>query len=282
MNRHQMQQTIHKIDELPTLPAVAMAVNRMLQDVNAPIEKMVAMLEKDQSLVLKLLRLVNSSFYGFKSRITSLRHAVTLLGYSTVQHAVVTISVIDCLKIGSVLGGFKASQFWTHSIGVAVMCRYLATQTKLVEPEEAFTAGLVHDIGKVVLVNHFTEELATLMEKVAADGITFYGAETCCDTYPHNLIGAHLSKRWMLPEALQTAVRHHHGNHKVATDMILTDLVAVADSLTNTIDNTAGHQFTRDDISMNVREPVIKALKHRSDWFPKVKGEVAEACDFFL
>jgi HD-like signal output (HDOD) protein len=281
MRRQQMLQAINKLEDLPTLPAVAMAVNRMLQDVNTPIEKMVAMLEKDQSLVLRLLRLVNSSFYGFKSRITSLRHAVTLMGYGTVQHAVVTISVIDCLKISTALNGFKASQFWAHSIGVAVMCRYLATQTKLAEPEEAFTAGLVHDIGKVVLINHFTDEFATLMAKVSADDITFYAWEKSCGTYPHNLIGGHLAKRWMLPEALQMAIRYHHGRHAFMTDMPLTDLVAVADSLINTIDNAAGHQFKRDDVPANVRGPVVDALKRRASWLPRVKNEVAAACDFF-
>ncbi|MEJ2640987.1 MAG: HDOD domain-containing protein [Desulfosarcinaceae bacterium] len=282
MKRHEMQQAVNKIDELPTLPAVAMAVNRMLQDVNAPIEKMVAMLEKDQSLALRLLRLVNSSFYGFKSRITSLRHAVTLMGYSTVQHAVVTVSVIDCLKISSTLNGFKASQFWTHSIGVAVMCRYLANRTKLAEPEEAFTAGLVHDLGKVVLINHFTEEFAALLARISADEITFYASEKSCDTYPHTLIGGHLAKRWMLPEALQTAIRHHHGGHTPATDNPLVDLVAVADSLINTIDNAAGHQFKREEIPAALREPIIAALKLRARWFPLVKEEVAAACDFLL
>jgi putative nucleotidyltransferase with HDIG domain len=282
MNRHQMQQTINKIDDLPTLPAVAMAVNRMLQDVNAPIEKMVAMLEKDQSLALRLLRLVNSSFYGFKSRITSLRHAVTLMGYSTVQHAVVTVSVIDCLKISASLNGFKASSFWTHSIGVAVLCRYLAARTKLAEPEEAFTAGLVHDIGKVVLANHFTDEFTALMDKVSAGGITFYTSEKHCDTYPHNLIGAHLAKRWMLPEILQTAIRHHHGGQAGGTSKPLVDLVVVADTLMNVLDNAAGHDFKRDCVPLVVREPVMEALKRRVSWFPQVKAELDAACEFLL
>jgi HD-like signal output (HDOD) protein len=282
MKRHQMQQLINKIEDLPTLPAVAMAVNRMLQDVNAPIEKMVSMLEKDPSLALKLLRLVNSSFYGFKSRITSLRHAVTLMGYSTVQNAVVTISVIDCLKIGSALNGFKASQFWIHSIGVAVLCRYLAARTKLAEPDEAFTAGLVHDIGKIVLVNHFTHEFAILMEKVSADETTFYASEKHCDTYPHNLIGGHLARRWMLPEALQTAIRHHHGSQDQAASMSLAHLVAVADTLINVIDSTPGHQFKRENLPAPIREPVFDALQRRASWFPQLKEEVAAACDFLL
>jgi putative nucleotidyltransferase with HDIG domain len=282
MKRHQMQQALSKIEELPTLPAVAMSVNRMLQDVNTPIEKMVSMLEKDQSLSLRLLRLVNSSFYGFKSRITSLRHAITLMGYSTVQHAVVTISVIDCLKISAALNGFNASEFWTHSIGVAVMCRYLATRTKLAEPEEAFTAGLVHDIGKVVLVNHFMDELIALMTSVSAEKITFYESEKKYDTYPHNLIGGHLAKRWMLPEALQAAIRYHHGGQTVSTDNPLVNLVTVADLLINTVDNVAGHQFKRDDIPVSIREPVVDALKYRARWFPLVKEEVAAACDFLL
>lgn len=281
MNRHQMIKEIDTITDLPTLPTVAMEVNRMLQDVDTPIEKLVGFLEKDQSMVLKILRLVNSSFYGFKSRITSLRHAVTLMGYSTVQNVVVTVSVIDCLKTKTTLKGFDISLFWTHSVSVAVMSRHLAARTKLAAPEEAFTAGLIHDIGKVVLVNHFPDVFVVLIEAATARDITFYAAEKTADTYPHNLIGSNLARRWMLPEPLKLALRHHHGSIAKGVDGTLAGLVAIADTLVNVMDNMPGHRIGLDVMPEAVRGPVTGILKNSARWFPEVKQKMTMACEFF-
>jgi putative nucleotidyltransferase with HDIG domain len=282
MNRQQMINKIDRISDLPTLPTVAMEINRLLQDVNAPIEKLVDMLEKDQSMVLKILRLVNSSFYGFRSKISNLRHAVTLMGYSTVQHAVVTVAVIDSRKTETTLKGFDITSFWTHSLSVGVMCRHLAAQTKLTVPNEAFTAGLIHDIGKVVLVSHFPEVFVDLMETVAKDEITFYAAEKAGDTYPHNLIGSNLARRWMLPQPLDLAIRHHHGDIAQNMDGTFAGLVAIADTLVNVMEGNPGHRLGAYVIAAAIRDPVMKVLKDSAQWFPQVKQEMASACDFFI
>ncbi len=281
MNRHQMIKKIDSINDLPTLPNIAMEVNRLLQNVNTPIEKLVDLLERDQSMVLKILKLVNSSFYGFKSKINNLRHAVTLMGYSTVQSAVVTVSVIDSLKAKNDLKGFDISMFWTHSIGVAVMCRHLAASTKLAMPEEAFTAGLIHDVGKVVLVNHFPEEFVSLYEIIEADGVAFYTAEKNGDTYPHNLIGGNLSRRWMLPERLDHAIRYHHGGSSQGPDAGLTFLVAVSDTIVNMMNKQPGHQLSPDSIPEAIRAPITGVLKDSSEWLPEIKQEINDVCSFF-
>jgi putative nucleotidyltransferase with HDIG domain len=280
MKRHQMIKKIEAISDLPTLPVVAMSVNRMLQDEKTPIDDLITLLEKDQSMVLKLLRLVNSSFYGFKSKISNLRHAITLLGYGMVQNAVVTLSVIDCLDTNKVPKGFDVSQFWTHSIAVAVMGRHLANQTQLAPPEDAFTAGLVHDIGKVVLATHFPEEFIGLLNTAMQDAAPFYATETQSDTYPHTLIGDRLAKRWMLPESLALAIRYHHGG-SVQADPNLPGLVTVADTLINVMHKTPGHRLGLDRLPVAVRAPLIDIFKESDRWFPQVETDVAAACDFF-
>lgn len=281
MNRHQMMKQIEAINDLPTLPTIAMEVNQLLQDVNTPIEKLVELMERDQSMVLKILRLVNSSFYGFKSRISNLRHAVTLMGFSTVQSAVVTVAVIDSLKAKTKLKGFDISLFWAHSIGVGVMCRHLAACTKLAGAQEAFTAGLIHDIGKVVLVNYFPDVFISLSETITVDGLTFYAAEKSGDTYPHNLIGGTLSRRWMLPEPLDYAIRYHHGVNTLKSNAELTGLVAIADTIVNAMTDQPGHRLGPGTIPEAIRDPATAVLKDSANWFPKVKQEIAEACAFF-
>jgi len=280
MNRHKMIKKIKGLRDLPTLPTVAMEVNRMLKDVETPIEQLLALLEKDQAMALKILRLVNSSFYGFKSKISSLRHAVTLMGYNTVQNAVVVVSVIDSLSMSGRLKGFDIADFWTHSIRVAVMSRHLASLSKLSGPEDAFTAGLIHDIGKVVLVNHFPDVFVTVMESAAADGIAFFDAEKKHGTYPHNLIGNVLAGKWMLPESLASAIRFHH-NDTVRDIEALTGLVTVADTLVNLMDGMKGHRLQPETIPTVVRDPINKILKDSSRWYASVKREMATACEFF-
>jgi HD-like signal output (HDOD) protein len=144
---------IEKINNLPTLPSIALAVNKRLKDYDAPMEDLVALLEKDQSMVMKILRLVNSSFFGLKSTVKSVGHAVTLLGYNTVQNAVVTVSVIESLTLKNKIQDFEIDDFWKHSISVAVMSKFIAAHTRLASPEDAFTSGLLHDIGKIIWAN---------------------------------------------------------------------------------------------------------------------------------
>jgi HD-like signal output (HDOD) protein len=203
------------------------------------------------------------------------------MGYSTVQNAVVNISVIECLKTDSVPDGFDPAQFWVHSINVAVMSRYLATRTKLAASDEAFTAGLIHDIGKIILVNYFPDVFAALLEVAAAETVSFHDAEKKSGSLPHYLIGSHLGKRWMLPAALEAAIRHHHRSGGRSEDLVLADIVAVADLLVHVFDHTPGHRFRRDALPPAVRDPVITLLKDTRSWLPTVKAEMIQACTFF-
>jgi putative nucleotidyltransferase with HDIG domain len=281
MNRQQMIKKVESLSTLPTLPVVAMELNRMLQDAETPIEQLVELLERDQSMALKILRLVNSSFFGFKSRVTSLRHAVTLLGYSTVQSAVVTVSVIDALKMKIGLKQFDISTFWSHSIAVAVMGRHLATRTKLVPAEEAFTAGLLHDIGKVVLVKEFPEIFVRILETRAADRVTFYEAERALDSWPHTRIGSHLAKRWMLPAVLVDTIHHHHYRAGSAADSPMANLIGVADILANIMEGNPGYRLEGENLPPSIKDPMVRVLKDSANWFPEVKTEIVNAGNFF-
>ncbi|BBO91679.1 HDOD domain-containing protein [Desulfosarcina ovata] len=281
MNRQQMIKTVESLNNLPTLPMVAMEMNRMLQDIETPIERLVVVLERDQATVVKILRLVNSSFFGFRNRVTNLRHAVTLLGYGTVQNAVVTVSVIDTLKLKNELKGFNISGFWSHAIGVAVMCRHLAECTRLAPAEEAFTAGLLHDIGKVVLINVFPDLFKRIMEEIKANRTTFYMAERQLGSWPHTRIGSHLARRWMLPETLEKSIQYHHGTTGPAETLSMVSLVRVADTLVNIMDDRAGYRLDADTLPAAIRDPMVNALKNSADWFPAVKEEMATATDFF-
>jgi putative nucleotidyltransferase with HDIG domain len=281
MSRLLMMKKVESLTTLPTLPVVALEVNRLLQDEETPIERLLEILERDQTLVLKILRLVNSSFFGFKNRVSSLRHAVTLLGYGTVQNAVVTVSVIDALKMKTNLKGFDISTFWSHAIGVAVMCRHLAARTKLAPAEEAFTAGLLHDIGKVVLVNNFPEIFVRILETMQASQETFFEAEKRIDSCPHTLIGSHLARKWMLPDMLGQTIKYHHEVTDREQGFQMASLVRVADTLVNIMDAKTEYRLETEQFAPAFRDRMLAVFKDSGNWFPAVKTEIATAGDFF-
>ena len=117
------------IEDLPTLPAVAMEVNKMLLDYDTTISKLSDIIEKDQAMVSKILKLVNSSFFGLRGKISSISHAIVVLGFNTIRNAVVSISIIDAFTVKESLDGFDITNFWKHSLSVAVTSKYLAEKT---------------------------------------------------------------------------------------------------------------------------------------------------------
>ena len=281
MNRAQMQAKLQTVHNLPTLPAIAMEVNRLLLDIDAPIEQLVGLLEKDPTLVMKILRLVNSSFYGFRSKVNSLRHAVTLLGYNTVRNAVVTLAVMDILTLKNGPKGFEIEVFWRHAVEVAVTSRHLAIKTNLAPAEDAFICGLLHDIGKVVLANFYPLELSKLLAQIQETGQTFNATEAAMDYWPHSHIGSYLARRWLLPETILQSIKYHHIGPMDEGMSVLVTIVNVG--------NRLAHMMSGDPaycLNLDTRLPAVAAIKAKAlcrdgRWYPEVKQEIEEACAFF-
>ena len=126
MDKTTFLKKLDRIPDLPTLSIVDLEVNKMLQDVDVSISKLSETIEKDQAMISKILRLVNSAFYGFQSKINSISHAITILGFSTVRNAVVSIAVVDAFSGKEALEDFDISDFWKHSVAVAVTGRHMA------------------------------------------------------------------------------------------------------------------------------------------------------------
>lgn len=280
MNRSQMVAKIEKINNLPTLPSIALAVNKRLKDYDAPMEDLVALLEKDQSMVMKILRLVNSSFFGLKSKVKSVSHAVTLLGYNTVQNAVVTVSVIESLTLKNKIEDFEIDDFWKHSIRVAVMSKFIAAHTRLTSPEDAFTSGLLHDIGKVIWANFFPDELVRILREMKDSKVTFNDAEKALDLPGHSLIGSVLAKRWMLPTAMIESIKGHHSQKNGQTNGRLTDVVRLSDNILHMMAGDDGYQLALDSFDSDVKNSMTQFFRKHPEWFKTISIEMKQACDF--
>ena len=271
------------IPDIPTLPTIVFEVNKMLEDYEVSIKKLSAVLEKDQAMVTKILKLVNSSFYGFRSRINNIPHAVIILGFNTVRNALVSVSIIKAFSKEGPGERFDITEFWKHSIAVAVTSKYLSEQSKLDSPDDCFVAGLLHDIGKVILAQHFTDLFDRIWESVKGEGKSFSEAERDLLPVTHAQIGGYLTKKWQFPDALIDSIAYHHTIRSSVSGLNQLLIVHTADHLVNNYQGDSGtvpHLLS--SLDPQAKRLLLRQVEVVSDWFPNIANEIDSACEFFL
>ncbi|AQR70363.1 histidine kinase [Janthinobacterium sp. LM6] len=207
MTRLSFEHIIRQIQELPSLPVVVLELLSSMDQDDTDVHVLAQKIELDQALAAKTLRIANSSFYGMQSKVTSIPQAVSVLGF----HSIRTV-VTACALTGSfapVSGGFDFQAFWRHSLATAIAARLLAPHLR-VNPETAFTAGLLHDLGTLVLVTRFPAEHALVRSYRQAHDCQMAEAELAVIGIDHAQVGSALAAYWKFPEAIQQAVADHH------------------------------------------------------------------------
>ncbi|MBT8359115.1 MAG: HDOD domain-containing protein, partial [Deltaproteobacteria bacterium] len=202
MDSKTMMKKLERIEDLPTLPTILFEVNTLLEDINTSAKKLSDTIENDQSMVVKILKLVNSSFYGLRSRVSDISNAVVLLGFNTVRNSVISVSIIEAFSVKNDLDGFDIKEFWKHSIAVAVTSKRLAEKCRVEAPDNCFVAGLLHDIGKLVLSQYFQDLFTRVWITAQKENLDFYEAEKKEISVKHPMIGSLLAKRWQFPDYL--------------------------------------------------------------------------------
>lgn len=278
-----IQQKLDDLPDLPTLPHIVVEVNRMMAEQNITVSRMCETIERDQVMVARILKLVNSSFYGFQSQINTVSHAVVILGFQTMQNAILSVSIIESFQKKKDVPGFDMTDFWKHSVAVAVISMKLGEMVKIDNPEVCFTAGLLHDIGKVVLAQFFPE-----MFRVVWNGLrenrypTFYEAESDLLETDHARIGDYLARRWQLPPALIDTIRCHHSIKKNIENPAMVRIVHAADILANTWQGTLREQPVLKSMDKGAKKYVDQQLNTLKNWFPSTAEGIRQACKFFL
>jgi len=195
---------------LPTLPTV---VSKMIDIADSPRSSAVVLsrlIAADQSLTAKILKLSNSAYYGFSRKISTVNQAIVVLGFNTVKEMGLSLSVFDVFRKTPSSGGFDVRLFWEHSVGCGVSTRLLARKCCPSLAGEAFVAGLLHDVGKVILKQYFDREFAQIIEIQKERGISLEAAEQEILGTTHGQIGAWLAEKWNLPKLITASILHHH------------------------------------------------------------------------
>lgn len=195
---------------LPTLPIVATRLLELVDDPMVSAGALSKALSEDQVLTARILKLANSSYYGFPRRIGTVNLAVVVLGFDTVKDLVLSVAVMDLFRKGARDGRFDVARFWDHSVRVAAASRQIARLMRWRAAGECFTAGILHDIGKIVLHQYQPREFDEMVRRVVEEGVPSLDAELDVLGATHADVGAWLAEKWGLPPVLVEAIRHHH------------------------------------------------------------------------
>jgi putative nucleotidyltransferase with HDIG domain len=259
-----------------------MEVNKLLKDYNTSINTLADRIEKDQAITAKILKLVNSSFYGFRSKIGNIRHAVSLLGFNTVRNAVVSVALIDSFSSKSGSSGFDFTDFWSHSVAVAITSKYLAEKTRLHTPDDCFIGGLLHDIGIVVIAQYFRKSSEHIWAAMQNQNLSFHEAEKAEGAFDHAEIGGYLAQKWHLPPDLIEVIRCHHHVKKNVQNLNFLLIVHTANIVATTFIDNPRFQLQPETPHPEATALLGTYLDTAPDWFPAIGQEIAQACQFFL
>jgi HD-like signal output (HDOD) protein len=228
-----VEATLRRCGPIATLPAITTQIIRLSEDPSSTSDDMHKVIAKDPALSVRVLKLVNSAYYGMPHQVNSIQRAILLLGLRAVKNVAIAASLVKLFRSGVVGPEFDAGNLWTHSIAVATGARLLARQTGLAVAEEAFLAGLIHDTGILVEMQACGPNFARMIQKVAADeSLAFRAAEEEVLGASHEAFGAGLCQAWNFPSSLQYVTGYHHRPWDVPeADRGLPTLIHIADVL---------------------------------------------------
>ena len=233
MQRLQFDEVVVQIKDLPSLPAIVMELLNSIDQENIDISVLAKKVSQDQALTAKTLRFANSSFYGTPSKVTTIHQAITLLGVANVRD-LITAAAISGIFPENQCPDFDFHAFWKHSIATAICAKLLARHVH-VNADYAFTAGLLHDIGRLVLVTRFPDNYAAVIAYRKQRDCYMLDAEREILGIDHMVAGHALAVHWHFSEVMQHAIVGHHEPEKSEASALVS-LVHVANSIVHALD----------------------------------------------
>lgn len=225
---------VRQVRDLPALPAAVLRVMQITDDPKAGATDVARALASDQALAVRVLKLANSAFYGASRRIATVSEAVVILGLRTTRNLAMASSCQEMLEREVAGYAMQRGALWRHSLACASAAQMLAKRAGF-RTEEAFIAGLLHDLGKVVMNTYQRDQFVLVLRRTLEQGETYSEAEREVFGFDSAEAGARLLERWNLPDSLVGAVRYHHLPLAAPMSSPLPSLVHVADAICLTL-----------------------------------------------
>ena len=249
-----LDDVIKQVRDLPSLPAVITELLTSMDREDVDLQSLAKKITLDQALTAKTLRLANSSFYGMPSKVTTIAQAMSILGFRSIRTLLTACSVTSAFPATGT-GSFDFQAFWRHSVGTAVAAQKLAPILG-VNADTAFTAGLLHDIGALVLATRFKTQYDAMLAYRREHDCEVVSAEQAVLGIDHSMVGSALTAHWKFPPEMQQAVANHHAPEHAGASA-LTLVVHAANTLAHALDLTG----TDDDLAPPLSSALWDALK---------------------
>ncbi|MBI2950882.1 HDOD domain-containing protein [bacterium] len=231
--RRSIRDRVKKIDGLPVFPATHAEIMKLAKSENATSEALAEQIKMDPSMLATILKLVNSAYYGLRKKVDSLKVAVSLLGFEEIANLVMSAQVFQGLGGYKNKLGLDLKGFWRHSVGAGFVARSVAKKLQT-EAETAFLAGMLHDIGKVVLDRFFPDYYIQVMGLVKGGEMSIGQAEEEVLGLTHAEVGGQLAAEWKFSENLQNVIMYHHAPEVARRYQRLVGLVHLSDGICRT------------------------------------------------
>ncbi len=263
------------VGDLPTLPTVALEVAALLDDPRSTPKSITEVMKADQALTSKVLKLVNSAYYGIPGGVSTVDRAIAFLGYNTIFQLLIGVSVLEFSRLGGA-GGIDIREFWKHSLGVAVTAEMIGKRIGYEGTEELFAAGLLHDLGKLALAKVAKQRFSKAVEQARKEGIQLLSAEREQGLPTHDKVGKTLAEQWKFPRTLCAAIAAHHRSHPVRCQTVpgplqpLLDVVILANTLSRRFEIGNGGNPIVSDFD----DDLLERLGLLKSGLPQIKGEM--------
>ncbi|MBW2090995.1 MAG: HDOD domain-containing protein [Deltaproteobacteria bacterium] len=215
--------------DLPTIPVVLSQIMHMTAAEDSSVKDLIKVLNQDQALTARILRVANSAYYGLREKATTIERAVVILGFDMVRSLAVGASFIHYFSPKNKYENFDLNSFWAHTTAVGVFAETIAQDLRSIDSSDAFTAGILHDIGKLIMLIYFEEEFSRVLSKVAEERLDFFEAEMSELGLSHATVAGILLRHWHIPEVLVWAIEHHHQPLKAEKEFNLAVCLNLAD-----------------------------------------------------
>jgi putative nucleotidyltransferase with HDIG domain len=206
-----LEEVKRQIGDLPSLPASAVEALRLMEDPQVSADRLQRVIGKDQSLAAQILKFSNSAMYCLQRQVSTLSHAIAILGLETLRSIVVAASIRTVFYSGRKMAhSLPLHLLWQHAWGAAVVAQTVARRARYRDTDEAFTCGLMHDLGKLVMLSKHAPAYIEIIRGVERGDARFYDLEQASFGYTHAQVGALLATKWSFPPQLVEAILHHH------------------------------------------------------------------------
>lgn len=224
-----LQRIREEIEALPPLPETVALVLKMTHDPDVSAAALTRVISRDQSLTANVLRLCNSAYYGLPRVISSINQAIMYLGFCAVRTLVLTSSMKTTLLRSLRAYGYENGGLWLHSVATAMAAETLCRRQRPDLSDVAYTVGLLHDVGKVVMSQYLNPHLAEVRMLVGEERVAFHEAERQVLGIDHAGLGADIAAHWNFPDELVESIRWHHAPQDIKRQAYLAHVACVAD-----------------------------------------------------